>query len=135
MNLGNESMVLGGLCFFSSVPETPAQPEPPIEEDEWGGDAAEGRSCPIVVDEWGEPAEPKPEPPSTTHSPRPVSDDDWEEQHAASALVPEEEEVDEQAQRREELKRCLANTVCGSKLRFWASSEVRGEVIELDTQL
>jgi hypothetical protein len=128
-------MVLGGLCFFSSVPETTAQPEPPVEEDEWGGDAAEGSSCPIVIDEWGEPVEPEPEPPSTADSPRPVSDDEWEEHDVASALVPEEEEVDEQAERREELKCCLVNTVCGSELGFWASSEVRGEVVELDTQL
>jgi hypothetical protein len=121
--------------FFSSVPETTAQPEPSVEEDEWGGDAAEGSSCPIVVDEWGEPVEPEPEPPSTADSPRPVSDNEWEEQDVASALVTEEEEVDEQAERREELKCCLVNTVCGSELGFWASSEVRGEVVELDTQL
>jgi hypothetical protein len=46
--------------------------------------------------------------------------------------VPEE---DNEEERREELKRCLVDTVYGSDLGFRASSEVRGEVLELVTQL
>jgi hypothetical protein len=122
------------------APEPPARPEPPVEEDEWGGDAAEGSSRPIVVDEWGEAAEPEtepePEPPSAADPPSPAADDEWEEP-AAPAPAPAEEEVDEQAEkkRREDLKRCLVDTVYGSELGFRASSEVRGEVVELVTQL
>ncbi|RCV43636.1 hypothetical protein SEVIR_9G315600v4 [Setaria viridis] len=121
------------------APEPPAQPDLPVDEDEWGGDTAEGNSRPIVVDEWGEPAEPEPEPepepPSAADPPSPSADNEWGKDPSAPAPAPAAEEVDEQAERREDLKRCLVDTVYGSELGFRASTEVRGEVVELVTQL
>ncbi|CAN6294157.1 unnamed protein product [Urochloa humidicola] len=123
------------------APEPPAQPDPPVDDDEWGSDAgAEGNSGPIVADEWGEPGEPEPEPPSAADPPSPAADDEWGKEPSAPPPPPpppevEEEVVDEQAERREDLKRCLVDTVYGSELGFRASSEVRGEVVELVTQL
>ncbi|OEL21871.1 putative plastid-lipid-associated protein 3, chloroplastic [Dichanthelium oligosanthes] len=116
------------------APEPPAQPDTPIDDDEWGRDAAEGNSRPIVVDEWGEPGEPEPEPLSAADPPSPAVEDEWGKEPKAPAPSAEEE-VDEQAERREELKRCLVDTVYGSELGFRASTEVRGEVVELVTQL
>lgn len=120
------------------APEAPAQPDPPIDVDEWGrdDDSADGNSRPIVADEWGEPGAPEPEPPSAADPPSPASDDEWEEEPEAPAPAPAPaEEEDEQAVKREELKRCLVDTVYGSDLGFRASTEVRGEVVELVTQL
>lgn len=123
------------------APEPPAQPDPPTEEDEWGGDeSADGNSSPVVVDEWGEPGAPEPEPPFAADPPSAAADDEWEEpepepEAPAPAPAPAAEEEDEQAVKREELKRCLVDTVYGSDLGFRASSEVRGEVVELVTQL
>ncbi|CAD6204598.1 unnamed protein product [Miscanthus lutarioriparius] len=111
-------------------PEPPAQPDPPIDADEWGGD---DDSRPVVADEWGEPGAPEPEPPSAADPPSPAADDEWEEEPEPPA--PAEAEEDEQAVKREELKRCLVDTVYGSDLGFRASTEVRGEVVELVTQL
>ncbi|KAJ1296122.1 hypothetical protein BS78_01G275000 [Paspalum vaginatum] len=122
-------------------PEPPAQPDPPIDEDEWGRDAAEGNARPVVVDEWGEPGEPEPEPepelPSAADPPSPAADDDWGKEPEAPPPPPPAaaDEWDEQAERREELKRCLVDTVYGSDLGFRASTEVRGEVVELVTQI
>ncbi|NP_001149315.2 probable plastid-lipid-associated protein 3, chloroplastic isoform X1 [Zea mays] len=118
-------------------PEPPAQPDPPIDEDEWGrDDSAEGNSRPIVVDEWGEPGVPEPEPPSAADPPSPSADDDWGKEPEAPAPAPAPAaEEDEQEVKREELKRCLVDTVYGSDLGFRASTEVRGEVVELVTQL
>ena len=119
-----------------SPPGAPAQPDPPVDDDEWGRDDDDGNSRPIVADEWGEPGEPEPEPPSAADPPSPAADDEWgEDPAAAAAPPPAEEEVDEQAERREELKRCLVDTVYGSELGFRASTETRGEVVELVTQL
>jgi len=101
-----------------SPPGAPAQPDPPVDDDEWG-----------------EPGEPEPEPPSAADPPSPAADDEWGEEAAAPPPPPAEEEVDEQAERREELKRCLVDTVYGSELGFRASTETRGEVVELVTQL
>ncbi|PAN48257.1 hypothetical protein PAHAL_9G371700 [Panicum hallii] len=116
-----------------SPPGAPAQPDPPVDDDEWGRDAEENNSRPIVADEWGEPGEPEPEPPSAADPPSPAADDEWGKEPAPPP--PAEEEVDEQAERREELKRCLVDTVYGSELGFRASTETRGEVVELVTQL
>lgn len=118
-------------------PEPPAQPDPPIDKDEWGrDDSADGNSRPIVVDEWGEPGVPEPEPPSAADPPSPSADDDWGKEPEAPAPAPAPAaEEDEQEVKREELKRCLVDTVYGSDLGFRASTEVRGEVVELVTQL
>ncbi|CAL4915742.1 unnamed protein product [Urochloa decumbens] len=122
------------------APEPPAKPDPPVDDDEWGRDAGdEGNSRPIVVDEWGEPGEPEPEPPSSADPPIPGADDEWGKEPSAPPPPPPPpaaaEEVDEQAERREDLKRCLVDTVYGYELGFRASTEVRGEVVELVTQL
>lgn len=120
------------------APEPPAQPDPPVGDDEWGGsdDSADGNSRPVVVDEWGEPGAPEPEPPSAADPPSPAADDEWEEKEPeAPPPAPAEEEDDELAVKREELKRALVDTVYGSDLGFRASSEVRAEVVELATQL
>ncbi|KAG0550098.1 hypothetical protein BDA96_01G310500 [Sorghum bicolor] len=117
------------------APEPPAQPDPLIDDED---DSADGNSRPIVVDEWGEPGAPEPEPPSAADPPSPAADDEWEEEPEAPAPDPTPapaEEEDEQAVKREELKRCLVDTVYGSDLGFRASTEVRGEVVELVTQL
>ncbi|CAL4932442.1 unnamed protein product [Urochloa decumbens] len=117
------------------APEPPAQPDPPVDDDEWGRDAGdEGNSRPIVVDE---PGEPEPEPPSAADPPIPGADDEWGKEPSAPPppAIEEEVVVDEQAERREDLKRCLVDTVYGSELGFRASTEVRGEVVELVSQL
>ncbi|GJM91564.1 hypothetical protein PR202_ga07946 [Eleusine coracana subsp. coracana] len=118
---------------FPSAPEPPSQPDPPIDDDEWGPGADSENSRPVVADEWGEPGEPEPEPPAPADPPSPGINDEWgDEQPAAEASAPQEDEATE---RREDLKRCLVDTVYGSELGFRASSEVRGEVVELVTQL
>ncbi|TVU31487.1 hypothetical protein EJB05_23174, partial [Eragrostis curvula] len=110
--------------------ERPSKPDPPIDEDEWGRDADVGNSRPVLADEWGKPGSPEPEPPATADPPSPGIDDEWQPAPAGS-----EPQEDEAAERREDLKRCLVDTVYGSELGFRASSEVRGEVVELVTQL
>ncbi|TVU02193.1 hypothetical protein EJB05_52336 [Eragrostis curvula] len=111
------------------APERPSQPDPAVDDDEWGRDADAGNSRPVVADEWGEPGPPEPEAPAAADPPSPGIDDD------ASAPAGGEPQEDEAAERREDLKRCLVDTVYGSELGFRASSEVRGEVVELVTQL
>jgi hypothetical protein len=121
---------------FPPAPEPPSKPDPPIDNDEWGRDADSGNSSPVIADEWGEPGEPEAEPPSAADPPSPGIDDEWEEELPAPA--PDEgagSQVNEAAERREELKRCLVDTVYGTELGFRASTEVRGEVVELVTQL
>ncbi|KAL6905388.1 hypothetical protein ACP4OV_002989 [Aristida adscensionis] len=106
--------------------KAPSRPDPPIE-DEDDAAAADGNSRPVVADEWGEPVAPEPEAPSAADPPSPAADDEWGKE--------EEPAGDEAAERRDELKRCLVDTVYGSELGFRASTEVRGEVVELVTQL
>ncbi len=119
-----------------SAPEPPSQPDPPIDDDEWGRDdpSASGNSRPVpVTDEWGEPGVPEPQ--STSAADPPTNDDEWGEDPAPPPPPPPVPEEDNEEERREELKRCLVDTVYGSDLGFRASSEVRGEVLELVTQL
>ncbi|KAL6641513.1 hypothetical protein ACP70R_019694 [Stipagrostis hirtigluma subsp. patula] len=121
-------------------PEPPSQPDPPIDDDEWGrnADASAGNSRPVVVDEGGEPAAPEPEAPSAADPPSAAADDEWGkelEPEPAPAADGGGAQEDGEAERREELKRCLVDTVYGSELGFRASTEVRGEVLELVTQL
>uniref|UniRef100_A0A0E0MB51 Plastid lipid-associated protein/fibrillin conserved domain-containing protein n=1 Tax=Oryza punctata TaxID=4537 RepID=A0A0E0MB51_ORYPU len=118
-----------------STPEPPSQPDPPIDDDEWGREdpSASGNSRPVpVTDEWGEPGVPEPQ--STSAADPPTNDDEWGGDPAPPPPPPPAPEDDEE-ERREELKRCLVDTVYGSDLGFRASSEVRGEVLELVTQL
>uniref|UniRef100_A0A0E0IWX1 Plastid lipid-associated protein/fibrillin conserved domain-containing protein n=1 Tax=Oryza nivara TaxID=4536 RepID=A0A0E0IWX1_ORYNI len=119
-----------------SAPEPPSQPDPPIDDDEWGRDdpSASGNSRPVpVTDEWGEPGVPEPQ--STSAADPPTNDDEWGGDPAPPPPPPPVPEEDNEEERREELKRCLVDTVYGSDLGFRASSEVRGEVLELVTQL
>uniref|UniRef100_A0A0E0F150 Plastid lipid-associated protein/fibrillin conserved domain-containing protein n=1 Tax=Oryza meridionalis TaxID=40149 RepID=A0A0E0F150_9ORYZ len=119
-----------------SAPEPPSQPDPPIDDDEWGRDdpTASGNSRPVpVTDEWGEPGVPEPQ--STSAADPPTNDDEWGGDPAPPPPPPPAPEEDDEEERREELKRCLVDTVYGSDLGFRASSEVRGEVLELVTQL
>ncbi|BAT12198.1 probable plastid-lipid-associated protein 3, chloroplastic [Oryza sativa Japonica Group] len=119
-----------------SAPEPPSQPDPPIDDDEWGRDdpSASGNSRPVLVtDEWGEPGVPEPQ--STSAADPPTNDDEWGGDPAPPPPPPPVPEEDNEEERREELKRCLVDTVYGSDLGFRASSEVRGEVLELVTQL
>ncbi|XP_052169582.1 probable plastid-lipid-associated protein 3, chloroplastic isoform X2 [Oryza glaberrima] len=119
-----------------SAPEPPSQPDPPIDDDEWGRDdpSASGNSRPVpVTDEWGEPGVPEPQ--STSAADPPTNDDEWGGDPAPPPPLPPVPEEDNEEERREELKRCLVDTVYGSDLGFRASSEVRGEVLELVTQL
>ncbi|WVZ56317.1 hypothetical protein U9M48_006865 [Paspalum notatum var. saurae] len=120
----------------SGAPEPPAKPDPPIDEDQWGPDVAEGDARPVVIDEWGKP---EAKPPSAADLPSPTAADKWEKEPEPEpeaptpAPAPSAEEWDEQAERREDLKRCLVDTAYGSDLGFRASTEVRGEVVELVT--
>uniref|UniRef100_A0A0A9BWY4 Plastid lipid-associated protein/fibrillin conserved domain-containing protein n=1 Tax=Arundo donax TaxID=35708 RepID=A0A0A9BWY4_ARUDO len=119
-------------------PEPPSQPDPPIDDDEWGrDDAASGNSRPVVVDEWGEPGAPEPEPLSAADPPSPAADDEWGKDPEPEPAAAERggAQKDEAAERRDELMRCLVDTVYGSELGFRASTEVRGEVVELVIQL
>ncbi|KAF0930816.1 hypothetical protein E2562_035396 [Oryza meyeriana var. granulata] len=116
-----------------SPPEPPSQADPPIDDDEWGRDdpSASGNSRPAAVtDEWGEPG--MPEPQTASSADPPTNDDEW---GGDPAPAPEEDGGGEEEERREELKRCLVDTVYGSDLGLRASAEVRGEVLELVTQL
>lgn len=76
-----------------------------------------------------------PEPQSTSAADPPTNDDEWGGDPAPPPPPPPVPEEDNEEERREELKRCLVDTVYGSDLGFRASSEVRGEVLELVTQL
>ncbi|KAL5232403.1 hypothetical protein ABZP36_031179 [Zizania latifolia] len=117
-----------------SVPEPPSQPDPPIDDDEWGrDDPSSGNSRAPVTDEWGEPGVPEPQP--TSEADPPINDDEWGGDPAPDP-APVQDDADADAdERREELKRCLVDTVYGSDLGIRASTEVRGEVMELVTQL
>ncbi|XP_062204926.1 probable plastid-lipid-associated protein 3, chloroplastic [Phragmites australis] len=59
-----------------------------------------------------EPGTHEPEPPSAADPPSPAADDEWGKEPAPAP--PEPEGGDEEAERREELKRCLVDTVYGS---------------------
>ncbi|CAK7356078.1 unnamed protein product [Dovyalis caffra] len=96
-----------------------------------------------ITDEWGEKAEPVPEPeyPKASDSDPPRNDDEWEEEFVAvgngTAAAPStsSEVVVEKDERIEELKRCLVDTVYGTDFGFRASPEIRAEVLELVNQL
>ncbi|KAE8789788.1 putative plastid-lipid-associated protein 3, chloroplastic [Hordeum vulgare] len=122
-------------------------PDPTVDDDEWGREppaSASGNSRPGVTDEWGEPGVPEPEQPSGADTP--TNDDEWggeptptppkaKESPLFFADKAEEDPVTKEDEGREELKRCLVDTVYGSGLGLKASSEVRGEVVELVAQL
>ncbi|PRQ18935.1 putative plastid lipid-associated protein/fibrillin [Rosa chinensis] len=98
-----------------------------------------------ITDEWGEVAEPEPEPESTiSESDPPVNEDEWGGADEAveigngtpaKAEAESTEEVEEVDSKLTELKRCLVDTFYGTELGFRAGSEVRAEVVELVNQL
>lgn len=111
------------------------------EEIDEGSDEGEGAPKSGIVDEWGERAEPDPEPPTKLPEADPagdedewggvgVSDDDYVLSGNGSAGV--NTGVDDKLM---ELKRCLVDSVYGTDLGFRASPEVRAEVSELVNQL
>ncbi|KAH7576513.1 hypothetical protein ACOSP7_003113 [Xanthoceras sorbifolium] len=90
-----------------------------------------------ITDEWGEKADPQPDPQPTNlaDSDPPKDDDEWEEEYVrrsngSAAQVPDKED-DAVAN----LKRCLVDTVYGTEFGFRASPDVRAEVLELVNQL
>ncbi|PON85389.1 Plastid lipid-associated protein/fibrillin conserved domain containing protein [Trema orientale] len=99
---------------------------------------------PKVTDEWGEEAEPEPEPSSSTKladSDPPKDEDEWGGDgfvgidNGGVAKLAEEEEVAAVDDKLAELKRCLVDTVYGTELGFRASLEERAEILELVNQL
>ncbi|KAM3409307.1 hypothetical protein ACQJBY_001959 [Aegilops geniculata] len=111
-------------------------PDPTVDDDEWGREppaSAPGSSRPGVTDEWGEPGVAEPEQPSGADTP--TNDDEWGGEPTPTPPKAKEAPVTKEDEGREELKRCLVDTVYGSGLGLKASSEVRGEVVELVAQL
>lgn len=111
-------------------------PDPTVDDDEWGREppaSSSGNSRPGVTDEWGEPGVPEPEQPSGADTP--TNDDEWGGEPTPTPPKAKEAPVTKEDEGREELKRCLVDTVYGSGLGLKASSEVRGEVVELVAQL
>ncbi|XP_020595117.1 probable plastid-lipid-associated protein 3, chloroplastic [Phalaenopsis equestris] len=101
-----------------------AEADPPKNDDEWGSEAASGGGslvAPVITDEWGEKAELEPEEPAKPDPP--VDDDEW----GNGTPRPDDKLGD--------LKRCLIDTFYGTELGFRASAEVRGEIVELVSQL
>lgn len=112
------------------------KPDPTVDDDEWGSENPASEPSPVVADEWGEPGVAEPEQPSGADAP--TNDDEWGGEPTPTPPTPvpataaEGEDKDEG---REDLKRCLVDTVYDSGLGLKASSEVRGEVVELVAQL
>ncbi|CAA7406602.1 unnamed protein product [Spirodela intermedia] len=81
-----------------------------------------------IPDEWGERAEPEAEPPAEPDLPR--DDDEWgrDPGNGASPALPDEDVLGD-------LKRCLVDSLYGTEYGLKASSEVRGEVLDLVNQL
>lgn len=99
-----------------------------------------------ITDEWGEAADPEPEPESKfSESDPPVNEDEWggadgpaeigNGSPAKAEVESKEEEVVVVDSKLTELKRCLVDTLYGTQLGFRAGSEVRAEVLELVNQL
>ncbi|KAB2632167.1 plastoglobulin-1 [Pyrus ussuriensis x Pyrus communis] len=96
-----------------------------------------------ITDEWGEKADPEPEPRSKlSESDPPQNEDEWGgggdgvvevgNGNAAKTEVAIEEKVDGKLS---ELKRGLVDTVYGTEFGFRAGSEVRAEALEFVSQL
>lgn len=126
--------------FSYSDPSEPSKPNPSISPQ--GDDDEEpDRKPKTVTDEWGEKAEPEPEPPTKFSGPDPSgeeADDEW-----GGVEVKDDRygngtpgvDVDGESQKLKDLKRALVDTVYGTDFGFRASSEVRAEAIELIAQL
>ncbi|KAK2662588.1 hypothetical protein Ddye_001162 [Dipteronia dyeriana] len=125
----NRTVRLHSLVSRSSsqsdpIPKPEPEPETPL----------------TITDEWGEKADPQPDPQPTklADSDPPKDDDEWEEEYVrqsngSAAQVADKEEEEEDAVA--DLKRCLVDTVYGTELGFRASPDVRAEVLELVNQL
>ncbi|KAJ6833908.1 putative plastid-lipid-associated protein 3, chloroplastic [Iris pallida] len=118
-------------------PESPAEPDPPTNEDKWGKEKRVGLR---VTDEWGEESEPEPEPEAASQADPPMDDDEWggggEERLLSvngSPVPPAVAEDDDD--RLGDLKRMLVDTIYGTDYGLTASAEVRAEVFELVSQL
>ncbi|EEF43508.1 plastoglobulin-1, chloroplastic [Ricinus communis] len=127
-NLNFQSPTFPSLIPCSSLSEPTPEPEP---------DPNPNPPPLTITDEWGEQVEPEtqPEYPKGTDEDPPKDDDEWGAEYesggngSAGGLVVEKDD------RIEDLKRCLVDTVYGTKFGFQASPEIRGEVLELVNQL
>ncbi|KAL3649608.1 hypothetical protein CASFOL_006011 [Castilleja foliolosa] len=92
-----------------------------------------------ITDEWGEKADPQPEPASRFSGPDPPRDEDeWEGRSGVglgNGTTPVADDKDEEGEKLLDLKRALVDTVYGSNFGFGTSPEVRAEVLELVSQL
>lgn len=109
-----------------SEPEAdpPAEADPPKNDDEWGSEGISRggpKGASAITDEWGEKTELEPEEPAKPDPP--VDEDEWG--NGSSTAV----------DKLGELKRCLVDTFYGTEFGFRASAEVRGEIVELMSQL
>lgn len=126
------------LIFTTAIRFSRPFPDDPISGDD---DEEPDRTTPSTfVDEWGEKSDPDPEPATKlADSDPPKNDDEWgvaQGDYVVSGNGKASGGVDESGDERlEELKRCLVDSVYGTDLGVKASSEVRGEVFELVSQL
>lgn len=128
------------LTFTTPIRFSRPYPDDPIS----GDDDEEPDRTPTsnIPDEWGEKSDPDPEPATKlADSDPPKNDDEWgatiEKDFVVSGNgnVGGDKSDESGSERLEELKRCLVDSVYGTDLGVKASSEVRGEVFELVSQL
>ncbi|KAL1829924.1 hypothetical protein ACET3Z_008336 [Daucus carota] len=128
------------LTFTTPIRFSRPYPDDPVS----GDDDEEPDRTPTsnIPDEWGEKSDPDPEPATKlADSDPPKNDDEWGATSEKDFVVSGNGNVggdksDESgSERLEELKRCLVDSVYGTDLGVKASSEVRGEVFELVSQL
>ncbi|KAL8112702.1 hypothetical protein AgCh_020138 [Apium graveolens] len=127
------------LQFTTAIRFSRPFPDDPISGDD--DEEPDRTTPPSIVDEWGEKSDPDPEPATKlADSDPPKNDDEWgvaNEEFVASGngSASVESGGNDKSEKLEELKRCLVDSVYGTDLGVKASSEVRGEVFELVSQL
>ncbi|KAJ9135108.1 hypothetical protein P3X46_032327 [Hevea brasiliensis] len=140
-NPTTEKSTFPSLIPFSSLSEPTPEPDNEPTQKPSPDPNANPTPTPIsITDEWGEKIEPEPEPeyPKDSDADPPKDDDEWEEEYVAvenGSAAKGTGVVLEKDDRLGDLKRCLVDTVYGTNFGFQASSEVRGEVLELVNQL
>lgn len=113
-------------------PEPASEPDPPVNEDEWGKDS----SSPAVqiADEWGEKSDPEAEAAAEPDPPR--DEDEWGEEAGSDYMEGNGSAAGEpDSDKLGDLKRCLVDTLYGTEYGLRASTEARAEIFELVSQL
>ena len=158
--ISTHTPLLSSIRLYAASPDSPDSfsVEPPsaggadVSDSEASDQDIEREGAPSgVTDEWGEKAEPEPEPEDSytklSGADPPVGEDEWggdaeakdayiKSANGMAAAAPAAaaaaaEEVDEVG----DLKRCLVDTVYGTNFGFEAAADVRAEVVELVNQL